>query len=103
MTHEEFLAYYKDRHGPLMARLMHGKGLVSYEHFPVDHAVTTGRYLAETAPEFDAVSIYTYESKEACEACWSIQEVIEDSRQCMDTETMITLPTGRRLVYPDSR
>ena len=35
MSLEEFLAYYRDIHGPLMVNLMKDKGLISYEHFPV--------------------------------------------------------------------
>ena len=100
MSRDEFLAYYRDRHGPLMAKLMDGKGLVSYDHFPVDATQTDGLYLSADGPAFDAVSIYTFESKQACEVCWSIPEVIADSANCMEMDTMITLPTGRRRVYP---
>jgi uncharacterized protein (TIGR02118 family) len=99
MTREEFLAYYRDRHGPLMAKLMGGKGLISYEQFPVDKDVDGGMYVSEDA-DWDAVSIYTFESKEACTECWSIPEVIADSANLMEMDTMITLPTGRRRVYP---
>lgn len=100
MSREDFLAYYKDRHGPLMARLMHGKGLISYEHFPIEVDTTEGMYLSADRPDFDAVSVYSFESKQACEACWALPEVIEDSQKCMNQQTMITYPTGRRRVYP---
>ncbi|KQV41291.1 EthD domain-containing protein [Rhizobium sp. Root1204] len=100
LSAEEFLAYYRDRHGPLMIDLIKDKGLISYEHFPVDTSVTDGRYVAEGGPGFDAISIYSFGSKEEAEACWAIPEVIEDSAAFIDFDTMVTLPANRRTVFP---
>ncbi|CAM2188101.1 EthD domain-containing protein [Paraburkholderia sacchari] len=99
-TREEFLDYYRDRHGPLMVTLMKDKGLVSYEHFPLNLDAYPGLHLSPEAKEWDAVSIYTYESQQKCEECWSIPEVIVDSQNFMNQTTMITIPVDRRMVFP---
>ncbi|WP_437773378.1 EthD domain-containing protein [Arthrobacter sp. KNU40] len=100
MSKDAFLAYYRDRHGPLMAELMRGKGLISYDHFPVDDSFTGGMYFDKNGPAYDAVSVYSFESFEACEACWAIPAVKVDSANCMDMDDMIVLPTSRRRVFP---
>ena len=99
MTLDEFLAYYREVHGPLMVRLIKDKGLVSYEHYPTDPTVAEGRYVAETGPAFDAISIYSFGTQEQAEACWSIPEVITDSEVFIDFSTMITLPANKRKVF----
>jgi hypothetical protein len=99
MTLEDFLAYYRDRHGPRMVELIKDKGLISYEHLPVDSGVTEGRYVAEDGPAFDAVSIYTFETEAQAEECWAMPEVIEDSAAFIDFDTMVTLPANRRTVF----
>lgn len=100
MSLEEFLAYYRDRHGPLMIEHIKDKGLVSYEHFPVDVGIKNGRYLAADGPAYDAISIYSFGTEEQAEACWAIPEVIEDSRAFIDFDTMVALPNNRRKVFP---
>ncbi|QND44411.1 EthD domain-containing protein (plasmid) [Rhizobium lusitanum] len=97
---DEFLAYYRDSHGPLMISLIKDKGLISYEHLPVDTTVTDGRYVADDGPAFDAISVYSFGSKEEAEACWAIPEVIADSAAFIDFDTMVTLPANRRTVFP---
>ncbi|KQV37010.1 EthD domain-containing protein [Rhizobium sp. Root1204] len=99
MSLDEFLSYYRDHHGPLMIEHIKDKGLISYEHFPVDIAVTSGRYVASDGPAFDAISIYSFETEEQAEACWAIPEVIEDSRAFIDFDTMVALPANRRTVF----
>jgi len=74
---------------------MKGKGLISYEQFPVDPSITQGPYLSSEGPAFDAVSIFSFESQKDCEECWAIPEVVEDTAKCMDVETMIVLATER--------
>nr|WP_319514583.1 EthD domain-containing protein [uncultured Cohaesibacter sp.] len=100
MSLEEFLTYYRDRHGPLMVEAIKDKGLITYEHYPVDTAVTDGRYVAEEGPGVDAISIYSFHTKEQAEACWALPEVIEDSAAFIDFDTMVTLPANRRSVFP---
>src|ERR1700751_1034701 len=87
-SREDFIEYYRNRHGPLMVSLMAGKGLISYEQLPVDAAVLSGMYLSAESKEWDAVSIYSFADHESCERCWAIPEVIEDSKMCMDQQTM---------------
>ncbi len=98
MSLEDFLAYYKDRHGPRMVELIRDRGLISYEHFPVAPQ-SEGRYLAEDGPAFDAVSVYSFGTEAEAEACWALPEVIEDSAAFIDFDTMVTLPTNRRTVF----
>jgi hypothetical protein len=94
-SREAFIEYYRNHHGPLMVSLMEGKGLVSYEQLPVDDEILSGMYLSPESKEWDAVSIYSFEDHESCEKCWAIPEVIEDSKKCMDQQTMLILPTLR--------
>jgi hypothetical protein len=82
-----------------MVKLTKNKGLISYEHFPVNTTVTDGRYVAADGPSFDAISIYSFHSKEQAEECWAISEVIEDSAVFIDFDTMIALPAERRTVF----
>ena len=99
MSLEEFLSYYRDRHGPLMIQHIKDKGLISYEQFPVDTTITNGRYVAADGPAYDAISIYSFHTEEQAEACWAIPEVIEDSRAFIDFDTMIAMPANRRTVF----
>lgn len=99
MSLEDFLSYYRDRHGPLMIKHIKDKGLISYEQCPVDPTVTGGRYVAAEGPAYDAVSIYSFHTEQQAEACWAIPEVIEDSRAFIDFDTMVTLPADRRTVF----
>ena len=98
MSLEDFLTYYRDRHGPLMVELIKDKGLLAYEHFPVA-TQKEGRYLAEDGPAYDAVSVYSFETEAQAEACWEIPEVIADSAAFIDFDTMVALPTNRRTVF----
>lgn len=100
MSLEDFLAYYRDKHGPKMVELIHDKGLVSYEHFPIDASVKEGRYVDSEGAAFDAISVYSFETEEQAETCWAIPEVIEDSAAFIDFDTMVTLPANRRQVFP---
>ncbi|TPW26768.1 hypothetical protein FJU08_21610 [Martelella alba] len=100
MSLEEFLAYYKDRHGPRMVELIKDEGLISYDHFPVDVEITDGRYVAKDGPAYDAISVYTFETQEQAEKCWAFPDVITDSEAFIDFETMVTLPAARRKVFP---
>lgn len=99
MSLDDFLAYYRDVHGPLMIEHIKDKGLISYEHFPVDTTIKGGRYVAAEGPAYDAVSIYSFNTEAEAEACWAIPEVIEDSRAFIDFDTMVTLPATRRTVF----
>ena len=98
MSLEDFLTYYRDKHGPRMVELCKDKGMISYEHFPVAPQ-KTGRYLAEGGPAYDAVSVYSFETEEQAEACWAMPEVIEDSEAFIDFDTIVTLPANRRTVF----
>ncbi|MER5171124.1 MULTISPECIES: EthD domain-containing protein [Thioclava] len=98
MSLEDFLAYYRDRHGPRMVELIKDKGLISYEHFPVAPQ-DKGRYLAEGGPAYDAVSVYSFATEAQAEECWDLPEVIEDSAAFIDLDAMVTLPTNRRTVF----
>lgn len=100
MSLDDYLAYYRDKHGPTMVELTKEKGLVSYEHFPIDTSVTEGRYMDEEGPGYDSISVYTFLTKEHAEECWAMPEVIEDSEVFIDFDTLITMPVNRRTVFP---
>lgn len=100
MSLENFLAYYEHKHGPRMLELIRNEGLVAYEHYPLNVAVTEGRYISKAGPAFDAISIYTFETEAQAEKCWAFPEVIKDSEAFIDFSTMVTLPVGREQVFP---
>ncbi|MER5173740.1 EthD domain-containing protein [Thioclava sp. GXIMD2076] len=100
MSLEEFQAYYRDRHGPLMLEHITNRGLISYEHFPAASASAGARYVTEGDLEYDAISIYSFETEQQAEECWAIPEVMADSAKFIDFETMISLPLSRRAVFP---
>ena len=97
MSLEQFLAHYRDVHGPLVRANL--PGIVSYMHYPIRE--TTKGDLHAAAPEYDAVSIYTFASSEAAEAAWNAPTaavVQEDSAKFLDFDTLITLPVDVRQV-----
>lgn len=100
MSLDEFLEHYEKVHGPLMINLMKGRGLISYEHYPVRPVGVGDDYVPEGGPAFDAISIYTFESGEAAHAAWNIPEVAEDSKRFIDFSTMVMMPLTKRTVFP---
>lgn len=100
MPLEKFLDYYENIHGPTMVNLMQGKGLVSYEHYPVRPLTTGDIYVPDDGPSYDAISIYCFESSEAALAAWELPEVVEDSRNFIDFDSMQMMPLNKRVVFP---
>jgi hypothetical protein len=99
MSLDDFLAYYEHRHGPLMASLMKPCGLISYEQHPVRPLENPGDgYVPVDGPAYDAISIYTFESGDGAQRAWDLPEVIADSQNFIDFESMQTLPISRRKV-----
>ena len=98
MSLEDFNAYYRDRHGPLMLEHISDRGLISYEQFPADAGGAQGRYVTEGELEYDAISIYSFETEAQAEECWALPEVMEDSAKFIDFDTIISLPLTRRMV-----
>jgi len=100
MSLEAFLDYYEHRHGPCMVRLMEGKGLLSYMHYPVRPVGPGDDYVGPEGPAYDAISIYTFDTGENASAAWNLPEVKEDSAAFIDFDTMQTVPLGVRQVFP---
>lgn len=98
ITREAFLAHYRDIHGPLMVRLLGDKGLLSYEHFPIEE--TLSGTLETNGTQFDAVSIYTFESQAAAELRHGMEEATRDSAVCMEISSLVIFNTHRRRVFP---
>jgi hypothetical protein len=100
MSQADFREYYEKKHGPLMVELMKPHGLVSYDHYPVRDIHPLDMYVNEGGPEFDAISIYSFETPEGAAASWVLPQVVEDSRNFIDFNSMITLPLTQRRVFP---
>jgi hypothetical protein len=81
-----------------MVRLLKDRGLVSYEHFPIE-ASLMGEQTVPGISAFDAVSIYTFESKAKAEERHGIAEVLSDSAACMDVDSLVVFQTDRRSVF----
>ncbi|WP_321883361.1 EthD domain-containing protein [Paraburkholderia bannensis] len=97
MTPDEFEHHYKNVHGPIAAQL---PGLKEYRQYPIRKA-NEGDVHAHIPPDFDALSVYVFESTEAAEAAWESpenREVQIDTLKFIDVETMITLPLMLRQV-----
>ena len=99
MSLEDFLDYYEHQHGPCMVELLKDKGLISYEHYPV-RAVNEGDiYVPEEGPAYDALSIYVFTSAEAAKEAWGIPELVTDSQNFIDFDSMHMLPLNKRTVF----
>jgi uncharacterized protein (TIGR02118 family) len=64
MSPEEFHAYWRDVHGPLVARTRSGQHALRYEqhHRPLDDYARTG------GPDYDGVTVQWYASREDFDA-----------------------------------
>lgn len=100
MSIEAFRAYYKDIHGPAMVAILKDRGLVSYDHFPTREVGLGDDYVPPEGPAYDALSIYVFESPEAAAAAWPIPELVEDSKNFIDFDSMVMLPLTHRRVFP---
>ena len=100
MPLSEFRAYYGKKHGQLTVELMTPHGLVSYEQFPVRDTHPLDMYVNKAGPEFDAISVYSFETPEGSAAARVQPRVVEDSRNFIDFLSMITLPLTHRRVFP---
>lgn len=97
-----FLDYYERQHGPRMVELMRDKGLIAYVHYPVRELTAGDIYVPDAGPAYDALSIYTFTSAEAAREAWLLPEVVEDSKNFIDFDSMAMLPLSKRDVYPCS-
>lgn len=100
MSLDDFLEYYEKIHGPCMVALLKDKGLVSYEHYPVRPLNEGDLYVPVEGPAFDAISIYTFMNAAAAAEAWVLPEVIEDSQNFIDYDSMIMMPLNKRGVFP---
>lgn len=100
MSLEDFQTYYRDVHGPLMVRMVGTRGLVAYDQYPIREAGLGDEYVGEDGPEFDAISIYTFETAQQASDAWPLEEVKEDSMNFIDFDTMVMLPITHRQVFP---
>lgn len=99
LTLKEFYHHYEHIHGPIAKRL---PGLVEYRQHPSRKAGQgDGSYVGDFN-EFDAASVYTFESAKAAEIAWNseIGKLLdEDTHRLLDPKTMITLPVTVREVF----
>jgi uncharacterized protein (TIGR02118 family) len=95
LTREEFAEHYHTVHAPLARKL---PGLVEYRQTLLreDHLWHGQRC------EYDAVSVYVFESDEAAEAAWKSPEgtaVDEDTGRFIDWATVIAYPGTTTVVH----
>jgi len=100
MSLYDFLEYYEKVHGPRMVELLKDKGLVSYEHYPVRPVNAGDLYVPEAGAAYDAISIYMFESPEVARDAWVVPELVEDSKNFIDFDSMVMMPLNKRVVFP---
>lgn len=86
MTLEEFQEHYRTVHFKLSSQL---PGLVSYQQMRTLHGEEAWSE-PETLPEYDALSIYTFDSREAAAAAFASAQ---GSAVDADTSTFMHWPT----------
>ncbi|RQW64684.1 EthD domain-containing protein [Vibrio viridaestus] len=90
MTKETFLELYEN-HRDVM--LNNARGLMSYTQHPIRKPENVGdTYTTSEYEEYDALSIYTYESAEDSEFTNQLIAISSDSERFIDFENMISLP-----------
>jgi uncharacterized protein (TIGR02118 family) len=99
LTFEEFYYHYEHIHGPIAKKL---PGLVEYRQHPSRNAgLGDGDYVSEVN-EFDAASVYVFESAETAEVAWNSEVgklLDQDTHLLIDTKKMISLPVTIREVF----
>lgn len=102
LTLEEFYYHYEHVHGLIAKKL---PGLVEYrQHSTRAAGQGDGGYIGK-ANQYDAASVYTFESAEAAESAWISDvgdELEKDTQKLIDTDTMITLPVIVRTIFSKS-
>jgi uncharacterized protein (TIGR02118 family) len=96
LTLEEYLEHYRTVHYPLAAAL---PGLISYEQQPLDHSGWKG---VDDVADYDALSTYTFESKEIAVAAYASPAGLaleEDTGVFIDWPTVKSIPVTVTKVY----
>lgn len=92
MSRDAFFEHYRTTHYGLSTQL---PGLISYQQAEI--AADDGAWPAATAVSgYDALSIYTFESKEAADAAFAAPEGVatnEDTPLFMEWSSIIGIPT----------
>ena len=93
MTKDEFLKLYEEHREVMVSN---ARGLVSYTQHPIRKPEETGdTYTTNEYDEYDALSIYTYESPEDSEFSNHLTAISNDSARFIDFESMISLPLNK--------
>ncbi len=93
MTKAEFLKLYEEHREVMVSN---ARGLVSYTQHPIREPQQTGdTYTTDEYEEYDALSIYTYESAEDSEFSNHLTAISNDSERFIDFESMISLPLNK--------
>ena len=88
-THEEFLAYWRDIHGPLIAGSSAAQYVSRYEQHPTAWPAPGSR---QPEPEYDGVTIQWFESTEAFYGHMSesdFGDMIADTKKFLDTTNIV--------------
>ena len=98
MTRQEFFRHYHETHFPLAIRL---PGLVSYQQNRIAHEDDIWTE-PESFPDYDALSLYSFESREAADAAFSSPEgqaLNEDTGTFMDWPSVLSIPVEHTQRY----
>ncbi|HWH26379.1 MAG TPA: EthD family reductase [Pseudolysinimonas sp.] len=86
---DEYLHHYEKVHFPLAVKL---PGLVSYTQQPIVHGGWNG---TDSFPEYDGLSLYTFESKDEADAAFASPAGValnEDTGLFMDWPSVLSIP-----------
>ena len=88
LTHEEFLRYWYETHGPLVRKHQKALRIVRYVQFHPDLSALSERLRAfRNAPEpFDGIAEIWYESREVLETLGKDSEARKASRELLEDE-----------------
>ena len=89
VSEAEYFRHYADIHFPLATAL---PGLVSYHQQPILHGAWNG---TDSFPDYDAVSEYTFESKQAADQAFRAAQGIalnEDTGAFIDWDSVLSIP-----------
>jgi len=90
MSREEFFKLYNEHRSVMVGN---ARGLLSYTQYPIRKPLEIGdTYTTNEYEEYDALSIYTYQSAEDSEFSNQLTAISNDSAKFIDFESMISLP-----------
>lgn len=100
VSESKYFRHYADIHFPLAVAL---PGLLAYDQQPIVHGGWNG---TDSFPGYDALSEYTFETKEAAEQAFASPQGMalnEDTGHFIDWDTVLSIPVTVHQSYSASR